>query len=264
MSLPKHIASNLTETLQDLGLSELEIKVFLFLLQYQGSQRVSTIARQTRINRTTLYGLLHSLAERGLVTSVEDHGVLTYSSIEPSSLVEHIERLREKLSRHAKKMTSTVSYIEKVRAQTIGSFPAIQFFDGKEGIKQAYEDTIKNNPSKEVVGFVGTQAVYEAMDLEWVRSYLERRTKAGLKWRSIATNSPQSFSLRERDPKESRKTKILPPGYEFEIEFVTYENKVLIASFSQVHPLALVIEDEQIARTVRELFRYIDNTISNE
>ena len=262
MTLPKHVAQNLAETLSDIGLSSSEAKVFTFLLQFQGTQRVSTIARQTRLNRTTLYGILKVLLERGLVSSVEERGVLTYRSIEPASLLEHIERLREKLSQSARKVTSTVSFIEKVRSQSLGSFPSIQLFDGIEGIKQAYGDTITHNPSKEVYGFTGTQAIYDAFDVEWVRAYLVRRTKAGLKWRTIATNSPQSFSLKERDKTESRVTKILPKGYEFEIEIATYENKVLIASFSKDHPLALLIEDERIARTMRELFCYIDSTLT--
>ena len=37
---------------------------------------------------------------------------------------------------------------------------------------------------------------------------------------------------------------------------------ICIASFSQDHPLGILIEDREIAETIKTLFRYIDSTLS--
>src|SRR5262249_47531372 len=145
--------------------------------------------------------------------------------------------------------------LEQARKKSVRSFPKIRFFDGAEGVKRAYDDTIRNNPSKELFGFTGTQAIYRSgsVDRDWVDDYIRRRTKAGVKWHSIATDSDESRAMKKRDRSELRITKILPAGYPSALEFATYGDKVIIASFSQHHPLGMIIEDREIAETVKSL-----------
>ena len=266
MAIPKNIQKDLSETLSHIGLSQSEVIVFIYLFQTSAAERISAIARKTRLNRTTLYGILKSLSMRGLVSSVEDRGILTYRTIEPRSLVDFIKRAQERLSSDITQIRDIVPFIEQVRKTGGRTYPAIQFFDGAEGLKQAYEDTIKNNPSKVLYGFTGTEVIYRSgsVDKEWIDDYISRRTKAGVKWYSIATNSPESREMQKRDPDELRVTKILPPGYKSSLEFATYGDKVMIASFSQDHPLGMLIEDREIAETIKTLFSYIDSTLPEQ
>ena len=258
MAPPKHVFENLSEILAGLGVTASEAHVFLYLLQNEHAQRISTIAQRTKQNRTTLYGLLKSLSERGLVSSVEDRGILTYRAIQPHLLVDYIERAKEKLSADIKRIREMVPAIEEIRKSGGQSSPSIQFFHGVEGLKQAYEDTIKNNPSKFIYGFTGAEAIFNeySIDFEWVEHYIGRRAKAGVQWFDVATDGPASQKMKVRDHKDLRTTKALPPGYKFDIEMATYENKVLIASFAKEHPLAVLIEDEKIAELMKELFRF--------
>jgi len=264
MALPRHIQQSLSEILESLGLSSSEIEVFTHLFQSNDPQRISTIARRTKLNRTTLYGILKSLSARGLVSSIEEGGILTYRPIHPRALVDYIERARERLAAEIKRVNDVVPFIEQLRKTGGRKYPRIQFFDGIEGLKQAYEDTIKNNPSKTLHGFTGAEAIYGSgsVDKEWVDDYIRRRTNAGVRWYSIATNSPESREMKARDPDEFRVTKLLPPGYKSSLELATYGDKIMIASFSQDHPLGVLIEDREIAETIKTLFRYIDSTLS--
>ncbi len=261
MTLPRHIHESLREILDDLGLSANETRVFFYLFESTTAERTSAIARRTKLNRTTLYGILKSLCEKGLVSSVEDRGVLTYRAIEPSFLIDSIQRQKAKLSSDAEKVKEFMPQIEQSRKGPGRKFPTIQFFDGIEGIEQAYEDTITNNPSRVVYGFTGANALYKVMKLDWIKYYLERRSKAGILWHAIAANSDQSRKMQLQDKAESRITKMLPTDYKFDIEIGAYENKVLITSFAEDHPLAIIIEDEKIAQTIKVLFRYIDSTL---
>lgn len=263
MAQNRHTEHHLAETLAHLGLSPSEIRVFSYLLENKNAERISIISRKTKLNRTTLYGILKSLTERGLVSSVEDRGVLTYRSIQPHLLVDYIERAKDKLSSDIAKVREIIPFIEQLRKVGGSSYPSIQFFDGVEGIKQAYEDTIKNNPSKKIYGFTGTEAIFrsDSIDMEWVEWYMKKRAAAGIKYLTITMDGPASRIIKGRDERDFRLTKLLPPGYSFEIEMSIYENKVLIASFSAEHPLAVLIEDEKISELMKSLFRYIDSTL---
>lgn len=261
MAIPKHIQENLAKILTDIGLPSSEIDVFIYLFQSDDAERISSIARRTKLNRTTLYGILKSLSARGLVSSIDDGGILTYRSIQPRALVDYVERAKEKLVADITHMTELVPFMDQLRKSGGRKYPTIQFFDGREGIKQAYEDTIKGNPSKKIYGFTGTEAIYAGIDADWINSYIRRRTLADVKWYSIATDSPIARATKLRDSDECRVTKILPRGYRSSLELCTYGDKVMIASFSQDHPLGIIIEDREIAETIKTLFTYIDSTL---
>lgn len=261
MALPQQTRNELTSILGEMGLGTTEREVLLLLLQSEGAQRVSLIAKKLKLNRVTLYSVLKSLSERALVSSVEDRGVLAYRSIEPHLLADYLERMREKLAANIEKVRGTLPLIERERSKFRSIYPSMQFFEGVEGIKQAYEDTIKNNPSKNVYAFLGTDAIYKTIDAEWLKRYLTRRTKAGITWHAAVPDEPNAHEVQKRDAQESRVTKLLPPGYRFDIEMAAYGDRTLIASFSEDHPLAIIIKDEKIARTIREVFRYVDSTL---
>ena len=262
MTLPKHAQDVLSDLLPCLGLSASEAAVFTHLMTTADAERVSAVAKKTKLNRTTLYGNLKTLSEKGLISSTREGGALMYRAMQPHLLLDHIERAKNDLTARAEKVREIVPVIEKVRSKSFRAYPTIQYFEGKEGIKQACMDTIVGNPSKQVVGFTGTDAAYKVMGKDWVTYFIDQRTRAQILWRTAAIATDESRKMKARDGQESRVTKLLPPGFTFDIEITTYENKVLITSFAEDHPLALIIEDAKIAKTMKEIFRYVDSTLA--
>ncbi|HEY4516967.1 MAG TPA: helix-turn-helix domain-containing protein [Candidatus Paceibacterota bacterium] len=263
MALPQTMAQNIAETLAHIGLHHSEVTVLLALLESNTTERVSLLSRRTKVNRITLYPILRSLSERGLVSSVEKGGVLVWRAIKPSLLVDYIERMQEKLANDIGKMREIVPFMEAKSAGRERKYPSIQFFEGPEGIKKVLTDTITGNPSKTIYGFSGTDATYKLMG-PWVRDYIKRRVASGVKRYEIATGTPTSRESQARDAQENRRTHILPPGYPFEVEMSTYEDKVHIISFAEDYPVAVLIQDEKIAQVMKSLFQYIDKSLEKE
>ncbi|MBY0110887.1 helix-turn-helix domain-containing protein [Patescibacteria group bacterium] len=251
----------LKEALTGAGLSETEIRVFTFLLQHEAGLRVSDIARRTRLNRTTLYGILNSLTEKGIVTSSEERGVLRFQSIHPRSLVDYLERAQERLARNAKKVADIIPDITRIREQEEQYRPKMRFFDGSEGIKQAYEDLVRENKEKLVYGFTGIHAIYNLMGMDWIDYILKRRPSAGVKWLALAVDSAKSREMSVYDKEQLRVTKFLPKEFDFDIELAAYDDKMFIVSYAEDHPWAMIITDQRIADTIKALFRYIDSTL---
>lgn len=256
----KHMTHTfLKKVFASLHLNKSESIVLLCLFE-SGPCRVTELATTTSLNRTTLYGILKILAKKGLVSSFTRRGCLEYQSIQPNLLVDYLERQQIILEERKNEVMSILP--ELIRMRTGATlFPHVQFFEGVEGIKQAYEDTLKNNEGRVLYDFTGTDAVFKKMGKDWVEYYVKKRTALGIKCFDIAPNSDWSQKSKRRDVEFNRVTKLLPAEFIFDTEIDLYDNKVAIFSFSKEQPIAVIIEDEQIAKTLKTLFTYIERTL---
>ena len=118
-------------SLKKIGLDKKEVAVFLILLE-EGKLRVRDIAKAARINRTTAYGILKELINKGLVSSTQEKGVLMCQSIEPGLLINYIERLEANLAEQKKEIKDVLPQIKSLRKKK-DIYPRIQFFEGIEG-----------------------------------------------------------------------------------------------------------------------------------
>ena len=60
----------LEKYLQEIGLSDKEASVYVALLQVDNDS-VLDLAKRTKINRTTIYPVLESLAKKGLISEIK-------------------------------------------------------------------------------------------------------------------------------------------------------------------------------------------------
>ncbi|OHB21494.1 MAG: hypothetical protein A2939_03115 [Parcubacteria group bacterium RIFCSPLOWO2_01_FULL_48_18] len=252
----------LRKVFSDLGLSDKEIQAMFVLLQ-EGSLRVPAVAKKARLNRTTTYGILKSLTERGLVSSADRGGIIEYQSIPPSHIIPFIERKRDELQDRKDEIKEILPELKKVREKR-DILPRIRFFEGIEGIKQAYEDTLENNKEKKLLDFTGTDAIFKKMDKGWIEYYVKKRTRLSIKCIAIAPDTQWSRVSQKRDGELLRTTKLLPEKYTFDTEIDIYDNNVGIFSFSEDQPIAILIEDEKIAHTLKTLFYYTESTLDQD
>lgn len=254
-------AKALEQILVDIGLNESERHVFTLLIAEESPMRVTDIARMSKLNRTTTYGILHSLAERGLVTGTEVRGVLKYQTIEPSLLADHLERAKDRLHADTKRLRDILPDIKRVRSGATSYRPSVKFYEGKDGVKQIYENILRESKSKRVYGFVGTEALYKLMDEDFIQYYLTKRPLRDVHWTTIAGDSAESRAMKSRDAKELRTTYILPPGNEYQIELASYDDTTMIVSYDEDRPIGITITDQKIADTVKTLVTYISSTL---
>ena len=101
------------------------------------------------------------------------------------------------------------------------------------------------------------------MGKEWVEYYVEKRARLGIKIIDIAPDTPVSRQSQKRDAELLRVTKLIPAKYIFDSEIDIYDDKVGIFSYSKDHPMAVLIQDENIAATMKQIFNYINDSIQS-
>lgn len=247
------------KALKEIGLSDKESAVLLVLLEH-GSMLAATVAKFAKLNRTTTYGLLKELSGKGLVSSSRKGGTTRWQSIAPEMLSGYIKRRRDALGESEKEVSDAVPQIKLLRSK--GSvLPKIQFFEGTEGLVQAYQDTIDNNKGKKLWALTGLEGAYTRTDPKLVEYYPAARAKAGVEAFYITPATDVARKMTELDAKFLRHSKFIPPQFNFDSEITIYDHKIGIYSYRTENPIALIIEDETIAHTLKQLYLYIESTI---
>lgn len=249
--------ATLVKSLRGLGLSISESVVLGILLQH-GSMYASRIAKEARLNRTTTYGVLGELVERGLVSKVKSRTATQYQAIPPEMLPAYAAKRRDEMAEHEKDLRDAVPQLMFLREKA-RVFPKVQFFEGEEGVKQAYEDTLENNPEKFLRDITGVDAVFQRLGRKWVDYYLEKRTQLGIRCTDLAPESDWARESKKDDEKYLRTTKFIPAEYFFDAEIALYGDKVGIFSYAKESPVAILIEDATISHAMKQLFDFIES-----
>jgi sugar-specific transcriptional regulator TrmB len=247
----------------NIGLTDKEVTVFMVLLQ-NGPMFATNIAKNAKLNRTTIYGLLKELSEKGLVSSVNKKESATrYQSIAPEMLPGYIERKRDELLSSKKDLESVVPQLLLMRSRG-KILPKVQFFEGSSGVEQAYEDMLEHNKEKMIYALTGLEGAVTTLTPKFQDYFISKRVQMGIKAEYIIPDTELARAATLQDVQKMRTPKFIPPQYNFNTEICMYDNKVSILSYSQENPVALIIEDETISHAMKQIFAYIDSTAISE
>ena len=235
--------------LEELGLKEEEAKVYLAVLELGGSY-VSAIAKKAGVHRVACYHTLGNLTKKGLMSSFTKNGVKYFAVESPKILVNQME---EKFS-HAKKILPELMSI----TNTLAYKPKIQYYEGVQGIKNIFEDTL--TAKSEMLGYTNLAELPEVVTEEYLRDYAARKIKKGLKTRMLSPIGKHALDyLKKYYPKnfDRNLVEILfinPKEFMFEYEITIYGNKVAIISLNPDELLGMIIESPIYAKTQKSIF----------
>ncbi len=230
------------EELQEFGLNEREAKIYLQVLKDQG-ETASTIAKRTKINRTTTYLELNNLIEKGLVSYIIKDKKRYFQAVEPEKLIEILEEKKQRIS----------EIMPQLRGlhKTIIPFK-IEILEGKEGVKNLYKRII--NETKEACAFGVTGKAFDTLKFEFPHLAKNAEEK-GLKLRYLANaNSKKELS---KLPKGFVQIKYLPKEITSDVTTIIFEDKIAIQSLITENIFVTIITDKQLSKGYRNYFEYM-------
>ncbi|HCP08598.1 MAG TPA: hypothetical protein DIT25_02255 [Candidatus Moranbacteria bacterium] len=236
------------EELIKLGFSSKESQVYLALLEL-GPSTATEIARKAGINRTTSYDILESLAGDGLVNLTGEAKIQKYSAENPEKVIKFLEN---KIKQAEERLNEAQMLLPQLLSIfTTKEKPKIKFYEGIEGMREAFEDTL--NAENEILAFAVGEDVFKALSENYTRSYFKRRTEKNIKVRVIAPDTSESRAVTMNDKEELRTSILVPKDkFNFSIEMNIYNNKIMIASWKE--KFAIIIESEEISSAQRKIF----------
>jgi len=244
----KSPAKDLLENLRYFGLTKNESSVYLALLEL-GRGTVSQISRKGNVNRTTGYDILDSLVNKGLVQISGKEPKQEYVAESPDNLLKvlatRIEEAKQDLEK-AKELVPKLQSLYRVEGR-----PQVKFYEGVEGLREVFEDTLKI-PNKKMVAFAALEAQHAALP-DFFPRYYQRRVENNISMRAIFPKTPGGIERANQDKTEARESMFVPSDqYGFNPAINVYDDKVMIASFPE--KLGIIIESAQIADVMRKIF----------
>lgn len=241
----------LTTSLQHLGYSEKESRVYLALLEL-GTSPASTIARFIRENRVTIYSILKLLVKKGIVLESRKNTVSVYTALNPEILIEQERTRYEQLKSSLPEFLSLMNPHAKK--------PKVTFYEGLDGLKNLLRELIldfQNYPTTELYGFLGAKTMDPIFE-----SFLRN-----------------SLEVEKQKPKETPTHVILVGDYDYwyanycrekyltktveeltfpmEHEIFAYENKVVILMYHSEELSGVIIESQSLAKGIRSMFELV-------
>lgn len=224
--------------------------VYLAVLEL-GSGTVIEIARKSEIKRTTVYDILMELEKSGLIYQTTKVNKRLFVAEDPEKLKKKLEEKERVLSEMLPQLRSLYN-IKGIK-------PKIKFYEGKEGLRQVYADTL--NYGGEILAFA-SEDVVKVLGMDWANDYLAKRVKKEIRVRIILPKTEMiERDFNPLDQKQLRASKLVSAKkYPFSIEINIYGHQK-IALMSSREEMGIIIEGAEIYNTLKLIFELLWDTL---
>jgi|ETNmetMinimDraft_30_1059905.scaffolds.fasta_scaffold40246_1 sugar-specific transcriptional regulator TrmB len=255
----QEIDITLVEKLEKSGLTEKESAIYSALLT-SGGAFPSTIASQTKLNRTTVYHTLDTLAVKGLVTELEKKKKLYYQ-------VEHPRNMKRYAETQITRAKRQLEYSETLLPKLEGLFknaenkPVVHFFEGIEGVLRVYESHVEVKQPYEMLAWSNTENLMEFLSEDFRNKYIKKKERIGITTRAIFPDSDLDKNYNEEIYKGVSKKvwikfkNISKNLYPYKSDITIFgDNKVSIINFEDNQLSGTIIEDSTIYNMMKMIF----------
>ena len=238
---------SIKETLIKSGFSVNESVILLALFQL-GKGTVSQITRKAGLNRTTGYDILDSLVSKGLASVSGKEPKQEYLAESPDKIIIFLENQAKEAQKRVSDIKIALPELKSIH--NMRGRPKVRFYEGTEGLKDVYEDTL--NSQEEIRAYANVNEMQQAL-VGYFPKYYERRAGKGICIRAIIPDSAIGKHRATKDKEENRESLLVSVDkYNFSPEINIYDNKVMIASWKE--KLGIIIESAEIADAMKKIY----------
>jgi sugar-specific transcriptional regulator TrmB len=243
------------EVLEKAGLDQKETKVYLSALALK-SAPASEIAKKAGITRSTCYGILEILVQKGLVAKSEKpSGIRQFVVDNPELLSAYIERRKANFDQIQAQIKNIIPDLRNMQGE-FGFKPEIEYFEGKSGVASGMEAVfpdIKRMAKAKIPLLVhgNTWPLLEA----WPKfpEYALKRAKTGVEVRMLIWEKapPEMKKIQQKH----YKVKYLPKKYAYRGGTNILDEKIILFDFD--NNFTVVIKNKPLAQMMRLFFEFM-------
>ncbi|MGM5483739.1 MAG: TrmB family transcriptional regulator [Nanobdellota archaeon] len=226
--------------LRELNLDDNEIKVYLACLEL-GSSKVHDIAKKSELIRTTTYGVLKSLIEKGFVSTITKDNVTHFQAVEPKKITEMLDEKKNRIN-------SIIPELEKIK-KSVPVRQSTESFEGKKGLKSVFNDLISE--SNKEIKIIGSVKKWLEFSDTFTDIYFRKKKERNVKAKVL---------INEKEKENTKNKKIVNSEYRYlenldtNSEIFIYSDKVAFISFDEKNLKGTIIQNKEINKLQSDLF----------
>lgn len=229
------------KTLENIGLSEKETKIYLALLEL-GAATVEALAKKTEIKRPTAYHIVGSLEEKGLVSEGPRSKKSLYIAASPEKIVSNLTQKAELVKRYLPQLMAMHN------AQP--DKPQVQMYSGREGIRQIYQEIMDAGEASFFSSVTRISKLYP----ELLEEFIKRVEENKIKFRDLFEQTQEDVDFTRSIKKVSNyEARLIPKGMKLPSDTGIYKDKLVFFSF-QPTLTAIVVKNKEIAESLRTIY----------
>jgi len=239
--------------LKNIGLNDKEISIYLELLRVESSS-VLDLSKKTNILRTSIYPIIESLKEKGLVTEIQAGKKIRFQAEPPERIGVYIESQKIHLEEQSQLASEFIPQLKSLSRQT-GEKPIVKVYEGRDGVFKANEESFgyDSNVSGDI-----SYSVYPYDLLENFFSAQEIAKSSAIRTnRQIKSEAIYTYSKGERPTgKDSVRIRIDEKKYPIKCDINIFRDMVRIHTLGKSLS-SLVIKSQDIADTLKSLLKAV-------
>lgn len=230
------------KTLERIGLTEKEIKVYINLLKI-GLAKANRISKESHIERRTCYEVLNKLMQKNIVSAIIKNNVQHFKAVDPNKLLEELKETQ----RRYQEILPQLEELSNLPKEEI----KIDILLGKEGLRTVFKDILRTK--KELLNFGGF-ASYDKTDYILWSQLLRDMKKLKIREKVLYTEKEEFIKI------PYGRYKKLSLKYTIPVSAMIYGNKVAITIFSQKNYSIIRIENKDFANSYKKYFKHYWDT----
>lgn len=232
---------NIKETLETIGFSEKEQKIYLYLLK-EGPSSQQKIADKTGILRQTIYEQMKKMSLKGQITISIKGKRKIYSALEPKLLLNQMKEKEEEL----KKIIPKLEQLSQPSEEVLTS----QTFIGIKGLKNLFNLTLE---SKTEILWIANQKIHNKIFNKYFwDNYAQKRKEKKINIKLLIEPRLKNFwETNKQLLRETRKHELVK---ELKTSIIIFDNKTIIYSQKKDEMTGILIENKEITNFFKKIF----------
>lgn len=237
--------------LTQLGLNESEALVYEIMLEL-GPNPATSLIKPSGLGRGNLYNVLTSLKEKGLITEkVGKKTVFTASDPETLRIL-----AKGKLSSMQEILNQLDATMPKLKSnyQLITKKPTFRVFEGIEGIKSIYLETLAQD--QPIFALVGPDDPHPELYSWLTKTYTKKRVLAKIHATVIASGDTKAKKYEKESEESLRSVTLIDDNvYPFSGEVDVFGQKIAFISYKSDELIGIIFESPALAETMRSTIK---------
>ncbi|MBI5391362.1 BlaI/MecI/CopY family transcriptional regulator [Candidatus Woesearchaeota archaeon] len=229
--------------LEDIGLTNAEIKVYLALLEI-GSSTAGPIIEKSQLQSSVVHMTLNKLVEKGLLSFVKEGQRKHYQAANPQHITDYLDEKKKRFEQILPELMLKQE-LAKQKSEVIA-------FKGIKGIKELLLELLEAGGSEHHT--FGSSSVSLMINDAWWVNYHKKRAEKGITAKLLFNASLVSWKAESKYPKsEVRYTKA---GFEPLTETIIRNDKIGIIIWTE-KPMGTLIHSKEAADSYEQFFQML-------